>query len=219
MKQRISLGIKLGLPRHQAAQLAKLTSPEKVQDFINDIPINFEPGGDTCLSVTEVLRQRRAHCIEAAFTAACAFWINGSPPLVMDMQAKGDCDHVIAVFKHKGCWGAISKSNHVWLRWRDPVYRNLRELAMSYFHEYVSGQSKTLTAYSVACDLRRFDTKLWISNRDDCWDVAAALDGIRHYKLVTAQQAKNLRHRDSVEIRAGDILQYKAPNKKAAKMY
>ncbi|HEU0117150.1 MAG TPA: hypothetical protein VFR09_00840, partial [Alphaproteobacteria bacterium] len=147
MKQRIAFGMKLGLPRMQAAQLARLRTPESVQDFINAIPINFEPEGDTCLSVTEVLRQRRAHCIEASFTAACAFWINGRPPILMDLQAKNDSDHVVALFKQGNCWGAISKSNHVWLRWRDPVYRSLRELAMSYFHEYVSGNSKTLMTY------------------------------------------------------------------------
>jgi len=84
--------------------------------------------------VRGVLRHRRAHCIEAAFTSACALWLQGLPPLLLDLTAKGDSDHVIAVFRRGTGWGAISKSNHVWLRWRDPVYRSPRELVMSYFH-------------------------------------------------------------------------------------
>ncbi|HEV3410188.1 MAG TPA: hypothetical protein VG095_07830, partial [Chthoniobacterales bacterium] len=129
--------MKLGLSRQHATTLARLRTPQKIQDFVSELPTNFEPEGDTCLSVAEVLRQRRAHCIEGAFVAACALWMNGEPPLLMDFQATLDDDHVIALFKRGGCWGAISKSNHIWLRWRDPVYRTPRELAMSYFHEYV----------------------------------------------------------------------------------
>lgn len=219
MNQGLSLGLKLGLPRSQAAALAKLRSPEKIQDFVSAIPINFEPQGDTCLSVTETLKQRRAHCIEGAFVAACALWLNGMPPLVMDLQAKGDCDHVVTVFRRGKCWGAISKSNHIWLRWRDPVYRSLRELAMSYFHEYIVGPSKTLWTYSTPIDLRRFDPKLWVTNSEDCWDVAAALDDVRHYRLITEAQRKLLRPRDPVELKGGAILQYKAPNKRAAGRY
>ncbi len=219
MNKGLSLGLKLGLPRAQAAALAKLRSPEKIQDFINALPINFEPEGDTCLSVTEVLSQRRAHCIEAAFVAACALWLGGMPPLVMDLQAKGDSDHVVTVFRRGKCWGAISKSNHIWLRWRDPVYRSLRELAMSYFHEYHAGAKKTLWAYSGAIDMRRFDPALWITNKEPCWDVGAALDGVRHYSLITTAQKKKLRKRDAIEFEGAKILQYKAPNKKAAGRY
>ncbi len=219
MNQSIAFGKKLGLSPAHAATLARLRTPEKIQDFITALPINFEPNGDTCLSVAEALRQRRAHCIEAAFVAACAFWVNGKPPLLMDLQAKNDSDHVVALFKQGACWGAISKSNHVWLRWRDPIYRSLRELAMSYFHEYIMESKKTLDAYSVPYDLRRVDPKLWVTNTDDCWDVAAALDGIRHFKLITPRQRKNLRQRDAVELRAAHVLQYKAPNKLVAKRY
>ena len=219
MKRSLSLGIKLGLPKAQAALLARLKTPNKIQDFINSIPVNFEPKGDTCYSVTEALRHRRAHCIEAAFIASTALWMTGRPPLLMDLQAKNDSDHVVALFKNGDRWGAISKSNHIWLRWRDPVYKNLRELAMSYFHEYVSGSSKTLMAYSGAIDMRQFDPKLWITNKEPCWDVGAALDEKRHYKLITLSDARALRHRDPVEIKAGQLLEYKAPNKKARKRY
>src|ERR1043166_4610055 len=128
----------LGLSAAEFRVLQRLRTPEKIQDFLNALPANFEPHGDTCLSVREVLKRRRAHCIEGAFLAACALWINGEPPLLLDLKATRDYDHVVALFRRGGCWGAISKTNHLPLRYRDPVYRTLRELAMSYFHEYAN---------------------------------------------------------------------------------
>lgn len=210
MKKRISFGEKLGLTKSQASLLLQLSTPEKAQDYISSLPINKEPEGDTCLSVAEVLRQKRAHCIEGAFVAAASLWLNGQPPLLMDMKADDtDDDHVIALFRHKGCWGAISKSNHVWLRWRDPVYRSLRELAMSYFHEYVSSAGKrSLRSYSLPFDLRKQDPALWVSNKESCWDVALALDEARHYPLVTPAQARRLRPCDRMESTADKIVEY-----------
>lgn len=220
MTRRLAFARKLGLSRSHAATLAALTSPEKIQDFVVALPTNFEPEGDTCLSVAETLRQRKAHCIEGAFVAACALWINGAPPLLMDFQSGGgDDDHVIALFRRDGCWGAISKSNHIWLRWRDPIYRSLRELAMSYFHEYVLGPKKTLRRYSRPYDLRRVDPKLWVTSTDDCWDVAEAVDTIRHYPLLTAAQARRLKPRDPTEVKAGKVVQFTAPNAALALRY
>ncbi len=219
MKTRIARGLKLGLSRAHAATLARLTKPERIQDYISALPTNFEPEGDTCLSVAEVLRQRRAHCIEGAFVAACALWLNGRRPLLMDFQALGDDDHVIALFQYRGHWGAISKSNHVWLRWRDPVYRSPREIAISYFHEYVRGSDKTMWKYSRPFDLRYVDPKKWVTSTEDCWDVAEALDESPHFPLITKAQAKRLRPRDLLELRAGQILEFPAPNRKSAKRY
>jgi hypothetical protein len=220
MNSALSTGLKLGLSRKHAETLAKLKTAELIQDFVSRIPANFEPEGDTCLSVAETLRQRRAHCIEGGFVAACALMVHGHPPLLMDLQASSDDDdHVVTLFKHGRCWGAISKTNHVWLRWRDPIYRNLRELAMSYFHEYVMEEKKTLRCYSLPIDLRRFDRKLWISNKDNCWDVATACDDARHYSLLTRTQIRQLRRRDAMELQAGKMIQYRAPNRKSAKRY
>lgn len=213
------IGIKLGLTEKHATALSKLRTPSQIQDFINTIPTNFEYDGDTCLSAVEALKQKRAHCIEGAFIAACAFWMHGQPPLLMDLKAHGDDDHVVALFKQSGYWGAVSKSNHVWLRWRDPIYRSLRELALSYFHEYVSKKSKTLWSYSVAFDLRRFSTKTWLTGTDNCWDIALALDKIRHYPLITKAQAQKLRGRDPIELRAGKLLDFTTQDQKAAKRY
>jgi hypothetical protein len=216
----VAFARKLGLSRSHAAVLAKLSAPEKIQDFIASLPTNFEPAGDTCLSVVEALRQRRAHCIEAAFIAACALWINGERPLLMDFQSGGgDDDHVIALFRHGRHWGAISKSNHIWLRWRDPIYRSPRELAMSYFHEYVLGPKKTLRTYSRPYDLSRHDPAAWVTNPKDCWDVAEAVDNSRHFPLVTAAQARRLKPRDAMEVRAGKIVEYAAPDATTAMRY
>ena len=174
MRRRLRpLPAELGLTVEEGRLLAALRTPQQVQSFIVDLQANFEHEGDTLRSVRGVLRHRKAHCIEAAFVAACALWLHGEPPLLMDLTAKGDSDHVVALFRRDGCWGAISKSNHAWLRWRDPVYRSLRELAMSYFHEYFNKGRKTLRTYSTSVDLRRFAPDTWITNEEDCWEVGA----------------------------------------------
>ena len=210
----------LGLTPREFARLARLTTPQHIQAFVNAIPINHEADGDTVLSVREVLRQRRAHCIEGAFVAACALWIAGEPPLLMDMQADPtDDDHVVALFRRDGGWGAISKSNHVWLRWRDPIHRSLRELALSYFHEYVLKDRKTLRRYSRAYDLRRIDPGLWVGRDENCFDVADWVDECRHYPLITPAQARRLRRRDAMEVKAGRLLEYAAPDAESAVKY
>jgi hypothetical protein len=218
LDKQLKFAMDLGLPGFQAAALERLCAPAEIQDFINKIPTNFELKGETNLSVKEALRQRRAHCLEAAFIAACALWIHGQPPLIMNMKAKNDDDHAITLFRHGKGWGAISKSNHVWLRWRDPVYRDLRELVMSYFHEYVAGASKSLYAYSKPFDLRRFDPMTWISGKDS-WAVAEALADTRHFRLVSDAQLRRLRPRDAIERRAGKLLAHTAPSQKLAKRY
>lgn len=212
MKRRIARREDLGLTASEYRTLARLDSPAKIQRFLDTIPSNFEIGGETCLSVREVLAQRRAHCIEGAFVAACALWIQGEPPLLMDLKAEQDYDHVIVLFKRAGCWGAISKTNPPVLRWRDPVYRTLRELAMSYFHEYANRRhSKTLRSYAGPFDLRAIDPTLWVTNGRHCWDIGLALDELRHTPLITRRQARMLRPRDSTERRVAGVLQYSRP--------
>ena len=118
--------------------------------------------------------------------AACALWIHGEPPLLLDFQAVHDFDHVVAVFRRNGRWGAISKTNGIGLRWRDPVYRNLRELAMSYLHEYYNKRDhKTLRTYSRPYDLRRMTPADWVTAEDGAWDLVDNLEATRHYKLMT----------------------------------
>src|SRR5438445_8488823 len=120
--------------------------------------------------------------------AACALWVHGEPPLLMDLQAERDYDHVVALFRRGRCWGAISKTNPPLLRWRDPVYRTLRELAMSYLHEYANRRhQKTLRSFAGPFDLRRVAPSEWVTCTRNCWDIANRLEDLRHTPLVTGR--------------------------------
>jgi hypothetical protein len=210
----------LGLTAAEGRLLLSLRTPQHMQEFVSGLHANFEQAGWTLRSVRGVLRHREAHCIEAAFVAACALWLQGEPPLLLDLTAdKDDSDHVVTLFRRGGCWGAISKSNHAWLRWRDPVYRSLRELAMSYFHEYFNKGRKTLRTYSASVDLRRFATDTWVTSEENCWDVGAALDDARHYRLIRPAQMRWLMPPDATVLRADDIVQYESRDRKTARKY
>jgi len=202
----------LGLTPAEFAVLRRLDTPRKIQAYLYALKQNFEPDGDTCRPVREVLRLKRAHCIEGAMLAACALWVHGEPPLLLDMRARRDYDHVVALFRRHGRWGAISKTNGIGLRWRDPVYRTLRELAMSYFHEYYNrAHHKTLREYSVPYDLRRFDPAVWVSGVKNAWSVVDALDALRHFSLVPGKNMDDVVRRDPFERRVGGMLQYRRP--------
>jgi len=222
-RSRAALGVKdplrptraaLGLSRGEFAVLRRLDSPERIQAFLYDLKQNFEPDGDTCNSIRVVLRSRRAHCIEGAVLAACALWVHGEPPLLLDLQAVHDFDHVVALFRRRGRWGAISKTNGIALRWRDAVYASPRELAMSYFHEYYNKRDrKTLRTYSRPFDLRRVDPKIWATCEDGAWELIDALEASRHYRLISRADARALTRRDPFERRVGGLLQYRRPRK------
>jgi hypothetical protein len=199
-----------GLTNRELAVLRRLDTPQKIQRFVTAVPNNEERNGETVLSVREVLRQNRAHCIEGALVAACALWVLGEPPLVMHLDAATtDYPHVMCLFRRDGCWGAISKTNHLPLRFRDPVYRTLRELSMSYFHEYCDrGGRQTLRSYSRAFDLRRIDPALWVTNRESCWEVHDNLAASRHYDLVSRGQVRLLSRRDAFERERHRYAQY-----------
>lgn len=199
-----------GLTKEEEKIFRKLNSPRKIQDFLNKIPINFEPEGDTCISPRRVLRENRAHCIEGAILAAAALWIHGKKPLLVDLKTtKDDFEHVICVFKKNDFWGAFAKTNHAVLRYREPVYKSVRELAMSYFHEYFKDDGKkTLRSYSLPVNLKRFGTE-WITSEDNLWHIHDALDKVKHFNILNKKQARNLRRADLVEIEAGKIVDFK----------
>jgi hypothetical protein len=208
----------LGLSRGEFAALQRLRTPERIQEFLYGLRQNFELQGETCNSVRTVLKERRAHCIEGAMLAACALWIHGEPPLLLDLQAVHDFDHVVALYRRNGRWGAISKTNGIGLRWRDPVYRSLRELAMSYLHEYYNKRDrKTLRTYSVPYDLRRMPAADWVTAEDGAWDLVDNLEATRHYKLMTRPQARSLIRRDPFEREVGNQLQYRRPKRSRSK--
>ena len=208
----------LGLSRAEFATLRRLRTPEKIQAFLYGLKQNFELRGETCDSVRTVLKERRAHCIEGAILAACALWIHGEPPLLLDLQAVHDFDHVVALFRRNGRWGAISKTNGIGLRWRDPVYASVRELAMSYLHEYTNKKDrKTLRTYSVPYDLRRMRPEDWVTAEDGAWDLVDNLEATRHTKLMTPAHARSLVRRDPFERVVGNLLQYRRPRKSKGK--
>jgi len=208
----------LGLTAAEYAKLARLSTPERIQAFLNAIPINHEVGGETVLSVREVLRQRRAHCIEGAMVAACALWIHGEAPLVMHLDCdESDYPHVVTLFRRGGAWGAISKTNGAPLRYRDPIYRTLRELALSYFHEYSNRRGhKTLRSYSIPFDLRRIDPKAWVTAAKSCWETHDRLADLRHFPLISRRQERLLTKRDKFERKASRLVEYPKPQAEPA---
>jgi hypothetical protein len=166
--------------------IRRLSTPERIGDFIDEIPYNKEPDGPTCRSPRGVLRDRLAHCMEGALLAAAALEALGYPPLIVDLEAVRDDDHVLAVYRVGGSWGSIAKSNYAGLRHRAPVYRTVRELVMSYFeHYYNLDGEKTLRAYSRPVSLRRFDRIHW-RTAAEVWDVPNHLVVIRHTPVLPA---------------------------------
>ena len=169
--------------------LKALSSPWKIQDFLNSIPYNTEPDGDTCRSPRRVMRDRTAHCFEAALFAAAALRVNGWPPLIVDLEAVRDTDHVIAVFRMDGCWGAIAQSNYSGLRFREPIYRTLRELAISFFEDYYNPKGeKTLRRYSRPVNLSRFDSANWMTAEEDVWMIPEYLVEIPHRNILLKER-------------------------------
>lgn len=200
-----------GLTREEENFLKTLKTPSKIQDFLETLKANFCAEGDTCMSSRQVLRMRKAHCVEAAILACTALRMQGFEPLVVDLTStKKDFDHVIAVFKKDGKWGAISKSNHAVLKYREPIYKNIRELVMSFFHEYfLDNGKKTLRSYSNPVNLKRFDHLGWIVSEEDVWYIPQYLAEVKHIPILTKKQIALLRKADKIEIEAGKLMQWK----------
>jgi hypothetical protein len=200
-----------GLEKKKLKILKKLNTPAKIQNFLDQLPINFEEDGETCLSPMSVLEKNICHCTEGAVLAALALRVNGYPPLVLDLTAnKNDFDHVVAVYQKDGQWGAISKTNHAVLRYREPIYNSIRELAMSYFHEYLDDWGrKNLRSFSPAVDLKRFDKLGWMTTKDDIDYIPEYLAEVRHFPMLNRKQIRNLRKADQIEIEAGKMTEWK----------
>ncbi len=197
------------------AILKNLSTPEKIQNYLDTLPINFEKKGETNMSPRRVLREQKAHCMEGAMLAALALMLQEEKPLVLDLKTiKGDDDHVIALYKRNSHRGAISKTNHATLRFRDPIYKTVRELAASYFHEYFldSNGEKTLRSHSGPFNLSRYGTS-WITAEEDLWDIAQDLDTAPHYLLFPKENGKFIRKADSMERKAGKLTEWKAGDK------
>jgi hypothetical protein len=181
--------------------LRSLNTPFKIQKFLNTIPYHI---ANTAWSPRQVLRQRTAHCLEGAIFAAAALRVNGYPPLVLDLEAINDTDHVITPFRENGAWGAIASSNYPGCRYRQPIHRTLRELALSYFHDYFNDRREhTLRKFSQPVDLRKFDHLDWMTTEGDVWFIAEHLCDIPHTRLMDRKLERSLKRVDERSYLAG----------------
>ena len=189
------------LPPRDIRLLRALKTPARIQRFIDSLQYQY---ADTACSPLRVLRERKGHCLEGALLAAAALRVNGHPPLVMDLEAVRDDDHVVAIYREHGLWGGIAKSNFAGLRFRAPIYRSLRELALSYFEHYYNLRGeRTLRAYSIPVDLTRLDRQQWMTSDEDVWCVPEALIAARHHPLFPDKVARMLPRLDRRSFEAG----------------
>lgn len=188
----------------ERALLGRLSTPERVQAWLDGVAYNTEPHGDTLRSPRRVMRDRTAHCAEGAFFAAAAFRAHGRPPLVVDLEAERDDDHVLAVYRDAGHWGAVATSKFSGLRFRAPVYATVRELVLSYFDDYFNWDGeRSLRAYSRPVGLTRFDRIGWMTAEDDIWPLVEHLAVVKHTPIVSARIARRLPRVDRRSYRAG----------------
>ena len=190
-----------GLSLKDLRTLRALNTPAKIQRFLDALTYQY---ADTAWSPQRTLRERKGHCLEGALLAAAALRVNGHPPLLMDLEAVHDDDHVIALFRERGLWGGIAKSNYAGLRFRAPIYRTLREIALSYFENYYNLRGeRTLRNYSVPVNLERLDSQHWITSEEDVWGVPELLIAARHYPLFPEKIASSLPSVDRRSFEAG----------------
>jgi hypothetical protein len=182
-------------------KLRSLKTPHGIQRFLDEMPYHL---ADTAWSPRRVLKENTAHCFEGATLAAAALRANGYPPLVFDLEAEQDTDHVVAIYRIKGHWGAIAKSNYTGCRYREPVYRTLRELALSYFDVYFNlRRERSLRTFSRPVNLSRFDPRDWMTTDEHLWFIAEYLFTVRHHPLLRPGMAKQLHRLDDRSFRAG----------------
>jgi hypothetical protein len=187
--------------KDEIAFLKIMNDPDKIQIFLDSIDYNpvYE-----CRSPRWVIKKRSAHCFEGALFAAAALQFNGFKPLIVDLKAYNDDDHVITVFKERGHWGSVAKSNFTTLRYREPVYRSLRELVMSYFDFYFNTEGdKSLRSYSMPLDLSIYDKQHWTTTDDDLEYIGDKLETMRHFPVVDDKMIKNLKKASDTMLKAG----------------
>jgi hypothetical protein len=198
-----------GFSREEIRALRALGTPHGVQRALDAMPYHL---ASTAWSPRRVLHEGTAHCLEGAVFAAAALRVLGFPPLLLDLEAVQDTDHVLAVYRVRGHWGAIAKSNFAGLRYREPVHRSLRELAMSYFEGYINLRGdRTLRAYSRPVNLARFDRRHpgWMTSDGDLWWIAEHLVGVAHTPLLRPGMIQQLHRVDRRSLDAG-LVGYRA---------
>lgn len=199
-----------GFTPRELRALRGLGDPAGIQRALDAMPYHL---AGTAWSPRRVLHERTAHCLEGAIFAAAALRVLGFPPLLLDLEAVQDTDHVIAVFRLRGHWGAIAKSNFSGLRYREPVHRSLRELVMSYFDGYINLRGeRTLRAFSRPVNLARFDRTRpgWAVADGDLWWIPEHLLEIRHTRLLSPAMIRALSRVDRRALAAG-LVGYREP--------
>ena len=192
-----------GLTPRELRQLRALRTPHGIQRALDAMQYHL---ADTAWSPRRVWREQTAHCLEAAIFAAAALRVLGYPPLILDLEGERDTDHVIAVFQRGSCWGAVAKSNFSGLQYREPVYRSVRELVMSYFDQYFNlrGQ-RTMRAFSRPQNLARFDRLHWMTAEKSVWFIPEYLVEIAHVPVVSTAMARRL-HPVNARAKAAGLL-------------
>jgi len=186
--------------------LERFSNPWSIQEYLDSIEYNPDY---ECRSPRFVMERKKAHCFEGALFAAAVFDFLGFKPMIVDMKAWNDDDHVIAVFRKEGYWGAVAKSNFTTLRFREPVYRSLRELIMSYFDFYfnINGE-KTLRSYSRPFDLTAFNSRKWATTEEDLEYIGDKIESLHHYPVVTDKMIRSLNKASNSIITAGLLGSY-----------
>lgn len=189
-------------PRKDLALLERLSTPFKIQKFLLSLPYSAE---ERYRSPRSVLRDRIAHCFDGALFAAAALRFIGYPPLIIDMLPnERDDDHIIAVYRLRGHWGGVAKSNFTGLTYREPIHRTLRELILSYFEQFYNiRHEKTLRAFTVPLNLRSFDRINWMSEDAGLDEIGGRLDRIRKINLLSPAMIRGLSPLDERSYRAG----------------
>ena len=194
---------------------SSLNNPALIQNYLNSLKFQIIGDNDTCASPRTVIQNQTAQCMEGAMLASSILRFHGHKPLILDLTATDeDADHVVALFKINKCWGAISKTNHGVLRYREPIYKSIRELVMSYFHEYFlqTNRQKTLRTYSRPVNLARFDHLNWETNNQPNWFIPEYLTTVSHIPILTKTQIKNLRLADEIEVKMANIEEWPNSN-------
>ena len=193
---------RFGLTDRERRLLAGLTPPWKIQKYLDSL--TYDVKGKGCRSARRVIREKTVQCMDGALFAAAALRVQGRPPLILDLEAEQDDDHVLAVFRERGGWGAIARSNYSGLRYREPIFPTIRSLVLSYVESYFNlKREKTLRRYGGPVHLARFDRLRWMTTECDLWAIAWFLVAMSHRRLFTAAQVRALAPVDRRMFEAG----------------
>jgi hypothetical protein len=211
-----------GLTESELTIFKSLSTPIKIQDFLDTLPVNWEKKGQTNMSPRSVLREKKAHCFEGAMLATLALWLYGEEPIILDLRVEKDPGHCLALYRRNGLWGAISKTNHAALRFRDPVYATIRELVLSYFHECWNDDTgkKNLRGFAGPFNMKAYKSAHhiqrpqkwgtgWVTDDADCNLLEDDMRYVSTVRLFPNANIRYLRKPDKMEMITGTMTEWK----------